>query len=72
MSSESSRGQSAGQLELNLIRLKIEIEEQQKRAAKTRAFKAAENAKWERIKKERARKKRMRESKAPRVKPAGR
>jgi len=72
MSSNSSPQNSPGQQELNLIRLKIEIEEQQKRAAKARAFKAAEDARWERIKQERARKKRLRESKGRAGKTSGR
>jgi hypothetical protein len=62
MSRPETPGESPGQQELNLLRLKLEIEEQKKQAAKERAFKAAEDIKWERIKKERARKKRLRES----------
>jgi hypothetical protein len=69
MLSEKIDTLSPSQQELNLIRLKLEIEEQQKRAAKARAFKAAEDAKWDRIKKERARKKLLRESKGLSGKP---
>ena len=62
MSRPETPGESPGQQDLNLLRLKLEIEEQMKQAAKERAFKAAEDIKWDRIKKERARKKRLRES----------
>ncbi len=69
MNSEKRDMPSPGQQELNLIRLKLDIEEKQKRAAKARAFKAAEDAKWDRIKKERARKKLLRETKGQSGKP---
>ena len=58
---DSSR-ESPGQREANLLRLKLKLVEEQRQAAKEKAFKAIEDAKWDRIKKERARKKRLRET----------
>jgi hypothetical protein len=63
MANESNNTPPPGQQEANLIRLQMKIEEEKRQAAKERAFKAIEDAKWDRIKKERARKKRLRETK---------
>lgn len=62
MNPDGENRPNASQQELNLIGLKLKIEEEKKQAAKEKAFKTIEDAKWDRIKKERARKKRLRES----------
>ncbi len=62
MTPEKKSSDSAGQREANLLRLQMKLVEEQRQAAKEKAFKAIEDAKWDRIKKERARKKRLRET----------
>jgi hypothetical protein len=52
---------SPGQAEVNLIALRMKIEEDKKHAARARAFKVAEDRKWAIIKDERIRKRRAKE-----------
>jgi hypothetical protein len=57
---------SPGQADVNVIALRMKIEEDMKHAAKARAFKAAEDRRWDIIKEERARKRRLREERRKR------
>ncbi len=57
---------SPGQAEVNVIALRMKIEEDMKHAAKAKAFKAAEDRRWDIIKEERARKRRLREERRKR------
>ncbi len=63
MSDSNDSNPTSGQMELNILHLQMKIAADKKQTAKELAFKAIEDAKWDRIKKERARKKRMRETK---------
>ena len=52
---------SPGQGEVNVIALRMKIEEDKKHAARAKAFKASEDRKWAAIKDERIRKRRAKE-----------